>query len=763
MKNSNPKFAALGLALALGVAFTSNGCTFDPNKRKLKLLSRADSYAAARKCAEASIVYANALQIDARFVEAHYGMAKCALRNSNWSLAYRELSVTVDLQPNNLPARLDLAQLLAIGGKSSEARIQALAVLNQDPTQSKAAMVLAQADNALGSYDDAIREAQTALRLDPTSTAPYLNIALLEIKKDPNAAEMHLAQALAIDPKSEPALMALASLHQSQQRWAAAEKDLSAAIEIAPKSPSPRRALASLYLRRHQETSAERVFIDAKQQAPDDPGMYRMLADFYVAQGRNVQALAEFAELCAQHQKDLEIRKTYVQLLLSNHRIDEAATLNAEILKNAPFDSQALITSGQIDIEQGRFDDGAKVLERALKSAPEDAGGHYYLGVAYEQKRNGNQAEMQWREAVRLRPDMIAAWRSLASTAIRRADWSGLGLIADQMKNRFPHDTEGYALHATARMNQGDAITAERDLKQLISLFPKSASGYVGLAQLCVYQKRWNEAESLFRSGLTQEPGSLHAIRGLLNLYLAKNELPKASDLVRGALDRDPHNSELYVLQAEAHLRANQQGPAGLSLLRSLQIDNHNINAWILLARLQASLDRIDDAIANYRQAIDLAPKNASLHVLIGGLYEAQKNWQQAQDSYRKALDLQPEDAVAANNLAYLLLEHGGDPNTALALAQTARRASPDQSSIADTLGWAYYRVGAYSAAEPLLQEAARKSGKNLTYHYHLGLTYRQMKDSARARAEFNRVISLDPQSSVAEDARQALTNASGS
>src|SRR5258706_346989 len=756
-----PKLSILALVCALLVALASNGCTFDPNKRKLKLLDKADAYAAAGKCAEASIVYANALQIDPRFAQAHYGIAKCALKNANWSLAYRELSKAVDLQPSNLPAQLDMAQLLLTAGKAKEAKDRALAILKQDPTQSTGEMILAQAENALGSYDDALREAQTALNLAPKSTAPYINIALLEIKKDQAAAEAHLRSALAIDPKSVSALMILASLHQFQQRWDVAEKELRAAIEIAPKSPVPRRALAGLYLTQHQEGSAERVFIDAKQQAPDDPAMYRMLADYYLAQGRNTEALAEFAALCAQHQKDLEIRKTYVQLLLSNGRIEEAATLNAEILKKSPFDSQALIASGQIEVEQKKFDSGAKILERALKSAPEDGRGHYYLGVAYEQKGSVAQAEKQWREAVRLRPDLIAAWRSLASTATRRADWSGLGLIAEQMKAHFPKDPESYTFHATARMNQGDATTAELDLKQLISIFPQSAIGYLELAQLRVYQKRCTEAEALFRDGLRHQPSSVEALRGLLNLYLTTNQSGKALDLVRGALDRDPQNAQLYILQAEAQLKANQPSNAELSLSRSLEIDNHSIDAWMLLAQLQASLHRTDDAIASYGKAIELSPNNASLHVFVGGLYETQENWQQAQKSYRKALDLQPDHPVAANNLAYLLLEHGGDPQAALALAQTAWHASPDKSSIADTLGWAYYRVGAYSAAAPLFQEALKKSDKNLVYHYHLGLTYQQLKDLSRARAEFDKIIKLDPDSSVANDARRAITSGS--
>jgi len=760
---SHPRHRRILLVFAIALTLASSGCSFDPNTRKHKALNKGDKYAAAGKCAEASILYANALQIDPRFAEAHYGIAKCALKNGNWNLAYQELSKTVDLQPSNLPAQLDMAQLLLTAGKAKKAKERALAVLAQDPTQSTGEIIVAQADNALGSYDDAIHAAETALALAPKTSAPSINIALLQIKTDPSAAEQHLQDALAIDPNSVSALMILAGLHQSQQRWAEAEKELRAAIQIAPKTPVPRRALASLYLSQRLEDSAERVFIDAKQEAPDNPAMYRMLAEFYLARGRDTQALAEFASLCAQHQKDFETRGMYVRLLLSNHRIEEAAKLNAEILKKSPFDSQALIASGQIEIEQNGFDSGAKILEGALKSAPEDATGHYYLGVAYQHKGNLGQAENQWREAVRLRPDLFAAWKALAGATAGRADWSGLALIADQIKLHFPRAMEGYTFHSMARANQGDVATAELDLKHLIDLFPQRAVGYVELGQLRFYQKRWNDAEALFRQGLTLEPNAFDSLRGLLKVYFAKNQPSKALDLASTAIARDPQNAELYLLQAKAQLQAKEKGDAELSLKHSLQIDNRNINAWILLAQLQTSLQRVDEAIASYGKAIELAPTNASLHVFIGSLYETQKNWQEAQNAYRKALAFEPEQPTAANNLAYLLLEHGGDANVALALAQSARHRSPNQPGIADTLGWAYYRLGVYSAAAPLFQEAVRKSEKNLTYHYHLGLTYQRIKDVARAHTEFDTVIKLDPNSSIADDARRAISSNSGS
>jgi len=72
--------------------------------------------------------------------------------------------------------------------------------------------------------------------------------------------------------------------------------------------------------------------------------------------------------------------------------------------------------------------------------------------------------------------------------------------------------------------------------------------------------------------------------------------------------------------------------------------------------------------------------------------FEAQGDWEKAQAAYQRALAIRPEEPLAANNLAYLMLEHSGNVNVALTLAQTARRNLPNIPSSAD-----HSRVGLFS------------------------------------------------------------------
>jgi cellulose synthase operon protein C len=122
--------------------------------------------------------------------------------------------------------------------------------------------------------------------------------------------------------------------------------------------------------------------------------------------------------------------------------------------------------------------------------------------------------------------------------------------------------------------------------------------------------------------------------------------------------------------------------------------------------------------------------------------------------AFQEALQAQPD------NLAYLLLEHGGDVNSAVSYAQIARKGMPDLPNSADTLGWAYYYQGAYASAVDLFQEAIKGAPDNPTYHYHLGMTYQKLNDFPKAKQEFEETLKLAPKYPHADEIKQALAQA---
>jgi len=98
----------------------------------------------------------------------------------------------------------------------------------------------------------------------------------------------------------------------------------------------------------------------------------------------------------------------------------------------------------------------------------------------------------------------------------------------------------------------------------------------------------------------------------------------------------------------------------------------------------------------------------------------------------------------------------------ALALAQTARQAMPQNPSVADTLAWVYYYKGVYGYAADLLKEAIHVSPEDPLFHYHLGMIYDKVNDKARAREELQRTLKLSPHFDHAQEIKQVLGTLGG-
>jgi len=742
---------------------TLTGCIRDPNVRKQKFLESGEHYFQQGKYPEATIQFENAIQIDKNFTEAHYQLAQCYLKQRLWANAYRELLLTISLDPQRLPAFMDLGRLLLSAGQYREARDRALTVLQSNPKEIDAQMLLANADARLGNLNDAVQEAKKAVELAPDLAATYTTLGLIEAQADlPGEAETSLKKAKQLEPLSAHNSLNLAEFYMEQKRWQEAEKEFQGAISLAPQDPTPRAALARMYVAEGQKALAVKVLTDAKLQLGNNPEAYRLLGDYYLSEGDAQSALVEFAGLAKDHTDDLKVQKAYAELLILVSRADEASRVTDEILKKSPNDPEALILRGQILLQDKKTDDALQTLQQAVKGEPNNAAGHYQLGMAYMAKGDPGQAQAEWRETVRLRPNLLEAWVALGYQDIRTKDWRELESIGHRLRSIAPKRPEGYLFHATALVNQGDSEGAGADLDELIKIDPKNALGYAKLGQLRAAEKRWADSQKYYQEALSRSPEYFDAIQGVVNLDYLQGKSANALQFIQSQIKQNPNNAALFLLQGEVLLNNGQLTDAEQAFSRSIALDKKNLPAYILLGQVESALRKPAEAAINYQNAIGIAPNNVRLYAALGAAYEAQGEWEKAQAEYQKALAIRSDDPMSANNLAYLMLVHGGSVSVALTLAQTARRGLPDLPNSADTLGWAYYRTGAYSAAVPLFEDAVKKAPQSATYRYHLALTYQKMNNSVRAKAEFQKVISLDPGSPLADEARRAMNGDSG-
>ncbi len=162
-------------------------------------------------------------------------------------------------------------------------------------------------------------------------------------------------------------------------------------------------------------------------------------------------------------------------------------------------------------------------------------------------------------------------------------------------------------------------------------------------------------------------------------------------------------------------------------------------------SRAQLAHGDANKAIDGWVQWLKIHPNDASAYAILGTLQQGIGAKDKAMEAYKKSLQIEPEQPIAANNLAYLMVEGGQNTDVALTYAQSARRSLPNSPSTADTLAWVYYSKGTYASARDLLEEAVKNAPDDASIQYHLGMTYSKLSDHTNAALHLKRAASLSP------------------
>ena len=135
---------------------------------------------------------------------------------------------------------------------------------------------------------------------------------------------------------------------------------------------------------------------------------------------------------------------------------------------------------------------------------------------------------------------------------------------------------------------------------------------------------------------------------------------------------------------------------------------------------------------------------------------------QEAEGVAHLAATLDGNDVVSLNDLAWLLAEIRNKPDEALPLAEKAEKLAPQLGWVTDTLGWIYYRRGAYAEAEKILLRAAEHAPANGLVQFHLGLTYEKLGRKTDAASALRQAAKLDPKLAEREKVEQRIKGLEG-
>ena len=748
-------------------------CSRDPNVAKKRYLENGNKYFAKGKFKEASIMYRNALQKDQRYGLAYYHLALTDLKLGRVPNSLGELRRAIELIPKDHPEHLDaeirLAEIYIAFTREpqflNEVEGITKELFERDPNSFDGHRLTADLDfaRAQASFragrreetqklvEDAIAEYRKAASLKPPTSNLTMQLArALAADRQYAEAEKLYQQLIDKDKTFVLAYTELYSVYLLQNKIADAEQILKTGAANNPKQMNFLVLLASFYsgLKRHEDMVG--VLNQIKSHAKDFDRAYLVVGDFYFRNGDADEAFRQYKEGMTRDPKQKSTyQKRMIEVLMRQNKRAEAAEINAAILKENPKDSDARGLQASLLLDRGDVQKAVAELQAVVSAAPDNFVARYNLGRAHVARGEWEQARQQFAEAVNQRPDYLPARLALAQLQVMRGEFeaalkSVAQVLAIDKKNRSAHMIE-----ASALIGQKKYAEARQLLQAMQQVDPDAPDVAVSLGMVALSEGKLPEAEGIFRKAYDANPKDARTLAGLVRTLVEENENDRAIQFLQGEVSKDPSRNDLHMALGTVAIRAGSFDLALSEFQTVLNALDKNAKArgevymWMgITYRHKADPVR---AAAALSKAKEILPDNPMIANELALSLDGAGHKAEALQAYDQAIKLDPRNAIAMNNMAFLMAEGGGDLDQALTYAQRAKQILPNLNEVSDTLGWIYLKKNLSDNALDIFQELVTKAPGNATYRFHLGMALAQKGDKPRALKELQQALRSNP------------------
>ena len=738
------------------MALSATACT---GRTPEQFVERGNGYLAKKQYAEATIEFRNAVQRAPTFGEAHLRLADTLLERREMEGAAVSYIQASELLPNNVQAQLRAGEMLFLGGFYAEAQVCARRALRLDPKNVRAQVLNANTLSRQKKNDAALAAIQKAIELDPTRAASYQDLGAFQLSTStPEAAEVTFRRAIEVNPKAADPHVMLASLYWAQGRTADAESELNAALALQPSHLGANRALATLYIGTGRAARAE-SHLRAAVEGVGTSDARLMLADYYVTINRQADATRLLEQIATSPDGYGEARSRLATLAYEAGRTAEGHALIDATLLEQPANVRALLTKAQFLLRDRKIDAAFERVGIALRGDPRSVPAHYMLASIYAQRGDPESAAKEYENILQLDPSSVAARFELARLHLARGDSASAGNLAEAVVGERPRSVEAQMLQIRTLLASGGLDRATPMMERLLSQAGTRAEVQWLAGMVWLARRDRDKARTCFERALALRPDALEPLDALIALDLTSGHQARARAALEAQILKRPNSSGLLILAGRVYDAVGDKAKAEQALLKAVAVDPQNPDGYENLVRLYATQGRVDRALSEMDALARKNPSAVGPATMMGTILQATGKLAEAQGWYEKALAIDPHAVVAANNLAWLYAEQGGDLDAALKFALVAREQLPTQPGVNDTLGWIYYKRGEFGNAVAPLKVCVEREPANPVCRFHLGLAYARTGNNELARDALQLAIKLNANFSGAATARSVLAS----
>jgi tetratricopeptide (TPR) repeat protein len=748
------------LTCAFGLLFTA--CNRDPQVQKLKFFNKGLEYLKTGKVNDARLQLLNALRIDPNFAEAASVLAEIQFREKNYKQAYSLLQQALHSKPDLLPAHKGLAQIYRITGRLADAQKELELVLDQTPNDLDTLMNVGTLQALQKNSKDAEGSFSRVLELQPNHVGALM--ALATVRRDANdlpGAERFLKLALEKNPRSVPVYLSLFKFYITTGNSAAMEPLFPQALKDTNNNIQILDAIDGFYEGSNRLSEAETIVKRIQAGHASERAYWGALADFYVRTNDWRKAKAELELVLQRHKDDIDDVHKLIEVEINLNDRKQAESLNNDLLKRNAKDSYAHLLKGRMALSDGNVDAAIAEFNNTQKFRADWPALHFWLAQAYVRRNQFEQAKHELETTLTLDPEYRIARLTLAALQNRTGAVSAAMINGIKLVRENPRDVPALLVYSESLIASKDYDRAAKVLKMAADNAANNADIHRQWGVINLAKKNVAGALKEFRAAWELDPGSKQLMDHVVLGFVVEKQTGSAIELLQQAVAARPKDALPRIGLAQMYFWSGKVAEGVAALQASIQVAPSNPESYVLLADVYSAQNKADQATPLLTAAAQKPGVDSDLLIHIGMIYERLQRWNEARDAYEKSLEADASNALAKNNLASVLADHGGDLNVALTLAQQAKEKMVDSLEVTNTLGWIYYKRQLYTMAIKYLEDCAKKDQKNATFQYELGMTQWKLGHNAEARTSLVKALDLDAHFPEATSAASALAEIS--
>jgi tetratricopeptide (TPR) repeat protein len=733
-----------GLVFALSlIAVASAGCS-ELGPTKEQLLASANEHFAAEQYDKAEKDYREVLRLAPDDPIAVRKLGIIYHGQGQLPQAYPLLKKAAELHPNDLEVQIELGQSSLMMRELQPARDTALAILDKQPGDEQALVLLANTAIAPTDIEETRKLIEDLRQQDRNRPGYHLAIGTLDLRQtDLARAESEFKAALDLDPRSRAALAALGVVYESQNDLKAADKAFKQAADLSPLRSPMRLHYAGFKLRTGALDEARTILGEITAKYPD-----------YLPARVYSMRIA-----CSEHQD-------------SEHQDDDCAAQVKDILARDPISYDALFQDGLVNLAKGNAATGdvtkaVREFEYLNDTYTPNPQVLYQLARSYlafaknttlaVSRDAFETADTRVTEAVQIDPYFEPAVLLYGELKIRKGSAAAASdALTELIKARPQSTAQAYLMLASAYLVLQRQDQALRVYRQMTELFPQNPQPQFLIGSILLAQNQHAQARKEFEKSAEIAPDYLPPVEQLVELDIADRQYTAALDRVQKHIDKDPKTAQAWALRGKIYMAQRDFARAEQDLLKAIEIDPQLEPAYLLLARYYVAANKQHEAIAKL-QAFVQQRKDVAALMQLATIQEQLKNYPAARDAYEQLLTVAANNFPTLNNLAVLYSDHFGQLDKAYDLAKKAREAAPSDPHSADTLGWILVKKGEYGSARPLLQESAVKQSGEPEVQFHLGIALYMLGEEGAARVALQKAVDANEVFPGKDEARARL------